>query len=86
MLKKLDGFNWDLARVFLDEYRRRCGLRGLEEHMKWETTQKFFDKEKWHEMSKSFIGIKMRYLSKVRDLEKLPKLAAICKLGADYIE
>jgi hypothetical protein len=86
LLKKMDGFNWEFARVFLDEYRRRCGLRGLEEHMKWETTQEFFSKDKWYEMSKSFIGIKMRYLAKVRDIEKLPTLAAISKIGNEYKE
>lgn len=54
--------------------------------MKWETTQEFFDKNKWYEMSKSFIGIKMRYLAKVRDIEKLPTLAAISKIGNEYKE
>lgn len=81
MLKKLDHFNWDLAFKFLDEYRRRCGLRGLEEHMKWETTMDFFDKNKWAEMSKAFLSLKLGYLRKVKDLEKLPTLAAISKVG-----
>ena len=34
----LENFNWKVAKNFIDQYLKRCSLKGIMDHMMWQST------------------------------------------------
>ena len=68
-LKLLQSFNWMVAASFIDKYLTRCVMRGIMDHMMWQSTQYDYDQDKIPALRDQFEDYQVIFIRKLECLE-----------------